>query len=65
MKAIVTIQKKKKLLNCLQKDNKLYPTNAYAMLIGSSVVPNTIKCVLFKGNDRTEIIDMKNFSGPV
>ena len=53
------------MLNCLQKDNKLYPTNAYAMLIGSSVVPNTIKCVLFKGNDRTEIIDMKNFSGPV
>ncbi len=49
----------------IEKDNKLYPTNAYAMLVGSSVVPNTVQCALFKGNDRTEVVDMKNFSGPV
>lgn len=49
----------------VEKDHKIYPTNAYAMLIGSPVVPNTIRCALFKGNDRTEVLDMKDFSGPV
>ncbi len=31
------------------------------------MVSNRIKvqCALFKGNGRTEVVDMKNFSGPV
>lgn len=47
------------------KDGKIYPTNAYAILTGSPIVSNTIQCALFKGNDRSEVIDMKNFSGPI
>ncbi len=49
----------------MEKDGGVYPTNAYAMLVGSPVLPNTIQCALFKGIDRTEVLDMKNFSGPV
>lgn len=47
------------------KDGKNYPTNAYAILTGSPIVSNTIQCALFKDNDRTEVIDIKNFSGPI
>lgn len=47
------------------KEGKVYPTNAYAILTGSPIISNTIQCALFKGNDRTEVIDMKNFSGPI
>lgn len=35
------------------------------MLVGSPVLPNTIQCALFKGKDRTNVLDMKNFSGPI
>ena len=47
------------------KDGKIYSTNAYAILTGSPIVSNTIQCALFKGNDRTDVIDIKNFSGPI
>lgn len=49
----------------IEKDGVIYPTNAYAMLVGSPVVPNTVQCALFKGTDRTEVLDMKEYSGPV
>ena len=49
----------------VEKDNKIVPTNAYALLEGNPVLPNRIQCALFKGNDKTEIIDMKEYTGPI
>lgn len=46
-------------------EGKLVPSNAYGLLIGHPYLPNRIQCALFKGVDRTEVIDMKEFTGPI
>lgn len=48
-----------------QSNNHIVPTNAYALLTGHPALPNRIQCALFKGTDTTEVIDMKEYSGPI
>lgn len=48
-----------------QSNNHIVPTNAYALLTGHPALPNRIQCALFKGTDTTEVIDMKDYSGPI
>lgn len=49
----------------LEKEGKLLPTNAYALLTGNSALSTKIQCAVFKGNTRTIFVDRREFVGPV
>lgn len=49
----------------IEKDEKLYPTNAYAILTGNEAFPMHIQCGVFKGNNRAIFIDKRELSGPI
>ena len=46
-------------------DDKLYATNAFALLTSDFFRFAKIQCALFKGNDRDEFIDKKEYTGPL
>lgn len=48
-----------------EKDGKVFPTNAYALLSGNGALPTKIQCAVFKGNTRTVFVDRREFAGPV
>ena len=48
-----------------EKDGKVLPTNAYALLTGNAALPTKIQCAVFKGNTRTIFVDRREFEGPV
>ncbi len=48
-----------------EKDGKLFPTNAYAILTGTGDVNYSIQCGLFKGNTKAIFIDKREFYGPI
>ena len=43
----------------------IYPTNAYAILTGSDMVPAAIQCGVFKGTTKAVFLDRREYSGPV
>lgn len=49
----------------IEKDHKLYPTNAYAILAGDKAIPMHIQCGAFKGNNKAIFIDKRELSGPI
>lgn len=44
---------------------EIFPTNAYALLIGQLRMQPVIQCGLFKGKDRAYFADRKEFDGPI
>lgn len=48
-----------------EKDGKVLPTNAYALLTGNTTLPTKIQCAVFKGNTRTIFVDRREFEGSV
>ena len=46
-------------------EDRLLPTNAFALLTGEHFRFSKIQCALFKGTDRDVFIDKKEFSGPL
>ncbi len=46
-------------------DGKLHATNAFALLTSDFFRFAKIQCALFKGNDRDEFIDKKEYTGPL
>ena len=48
-----------------KKDGKLVATNAYAIFLGKHDYLSRIQCARFKGTDRVNFIDKKDFSGPL
>ena len=48
-----------------EKDGKVLPTNAYALLTGNAALPTKIQCAVFKGNTRTIFVDRREFEGPI
>lgn len=49
----------------VEKDGKLLPTNAFALLTGNAALPTKVQCAVFKGNTRTVFVDRREFEGPV
>ena len=49
----------------IEKDGKLFPTNAYTILTGTSDVNYSIQCGLFKGTTKAIFIDKREFNGPI
>lgn len=49
----------------IEKDGKLFPTNAYTILTGTSDINYSIQCGLFKGITKAIFIDKKEFNGPI
>ena len=48
-----------------QKDGKILPTNAYALLTGHWRLPTMIQCALFKGTEKGLFLDKREFDGPI
>jgi len=48
-----------------QKDGKVVPTNAYALLTGHWRLPTMTQCALFKGVDKCIFLDKREYEGPV
>ena len=48
-----------------ERDGKLLPTNAFALLTGNNALPTKVQCAVFKGNTRTIFVDRREFEGPV
>lgn len=48
-----------------EREGKLLPTNAFALLTGSGALPTKVQCAVFKGNTRTIFVDRREFEGPV
>ncbi len=46
-----------------EKDHKIYPTNAYALLTGQATHQPIIQCGVFKGTTRAYFVDRREFSG--
>lgn len=49
----------------IEKNNKCYPTNAFALLTGNEAIPSKIQCGVFKGNNRAVFVDRREFTGPI
>ena len=47
----------------VEKNGKVFPSNAYALLAGKSAVQPIIQCAIFKGNDRSFFVDRREFTG--
>ncbi len=48
-----------------QKDGKVMPTNAYALLTGHWRLPTMIQCALFKGTEKGIFLDKREYDGPI
>ena len=48
-----------------QKDGKVVPTNAFALLTGHWRLPTMIQCALFKGTEKGIFLDRREFDGPI
>ena len=48
-----------------QKDDKIMPTNAYALLTGHWRLPTMIQCALFKGTGKGVFLDKREYEGPI
>ncbi|MBQ3648324.1 MAG: putative DNA binding domain-containing protein [Spirochaetia bacterium] len=48
-----------------KKDGELVATNAYAIFLGKYDYLSRIQCARFKGTDRVNFIDKKDFAGPL
>ena len=48
-----------------QKDGKVVPTNAFALLTGHWRLPTMIQCALFKGTEKGVFLDRREFDGPI
>ena len=48
-----------------EREGKLLPTNAFALLTGNNALPTKVQCAVFKGNTRTIFVDRREFEGPV
>lgn len=49
----------------LEKDGSLVPTNAFALLTGSSVLPTRIQCAVFKGTTRSVFVSRREYEGAI
>lgn len=49
----------------LEKDGKLYPTNAYAILTGCDVLHVAIQCGVFKGTTKEIFVDRREYTGTI
>lgn len=47
----------------LERDGKLIPSNAYAILTGNERMPVTIQCGVFKGSTKAIFVDRTEFKG--
>lgn len=48
-----------------QVEGKYVPTNAFALLTGSDILPTAIQCGVFKGSTKTVFLDRREYSGPI
>ena len=48
-----------------QKDGRIVPTNAYALLTGHWLLPTMIQCALFKGTGKGVFLDKREYEGPI
>ncbi len=48
----------------IERDGKLIPTNAYAILTGNDMMPTTIQCGYFKGSTKAIFVDRTEINGP-
>lgn len=48
-----------------EKDGKLMPTNAYALMSGKARFQPVIQAGIFKGYDRAYFVDRREFTGPI
>ena len=49
----------------VEKDGKLYPTNAYAILTGLGPFPFAMQCGVFKGTTKAVFVDRREYDGPI
>ena len=48
-----------------EKDGRIVPTNAYALLTGQAKMQPVIQCAVFKGTDRAYFVDRREFKGSI
>lgn len=48
-----------------EKNGKILPTNAYALLTGQARYQPVIQCAVFKGTDRAFFVDRREFAGSI
>ena len=46
-----------------EQDGQLVPTNAYAILIGNTVVRSVVQCGVFRGTTKAVFVDRREFAG--
>lgn len=49
----------------VEQDGAVIPTNAFALLTGSSVLPVKIQCAVFKGTTRSIFINRREYEGSI
>ena len=49
----------------LEREGKIFPSNAYVLLTNPSISEASIQCAVFKGNTRKEFIDRREYTGPI
>ncbi len=47
----------------IERDSKILPTNAYAILTGNEKMPVTIQCGIFKGSTKAVFVDRTEYRG--
>lgn len=49
----------------IEKEGKIFPSNAYAVLNGCDILPVTIQCGVFKGTTKAVFVDRREYTGPL